>query len=185
MRKLNRFSIVLTLVSAVQDVSPATEMTSPTSLVSQYTKLTRPPCRTTGIQAEGGNSEQVCPGILGYKLLLLDSDGRMSVTLVTPDGSKRPLDFWKNVTPHFSKVGNWAEWRIRRQGTRKLPVAVILPLEVKEDPASNAVTKYLVVSKIDQTSTCVVQEFKQTEDSLAKARRAADSASDRTCQTRN
>ncbi len=109
----------------------------------------------------------------------------MSVTVVTPDGSNRPLDFWNNVTPHFSKVGNWAEWRIRKQGTRRLPVAIILPLDVKEDPASNAVSSYLVIVKVSQTSACVVEEFKQAENSLAKARRAADSASDKTCQTGN
>jgi hypothetical protein len=183
MKKLTWLPIILALASAAPCTPEETSKPTVASLASEYTKLTRPPCRTTNVQAEGGNSEQVCPGIYGYKLLLLDSDGRMSVTIVTPDGTQHPLEFWNSVTSHFSTVGRKAEWRIRKQRTQNLPVGIILPLDVKEDPESNTATSYLVVARIDHTNVCVVQKFRSGPSALTDARRVADSAADRSCQT--
>jgi hypothetical protein len=148
---------------------------------SEYTSLTQPFCKTQSVQVEGANSQQVCPGVHGFRLLLLDSDGRMSVTVVSPKGTRYPLDFWDKVTPHFSSVGKRAEWRIREQGAQTTPVAIILPLEISEDAETAAVTSYLVVARIDPGKTCVVGKFKNDAGSRIEARNAADSAAKMNC----
>ena len=176
-------SAFLALALSCSCSSAQTSKVTSTPLVSQYTKLTRPPCKTTSVQVEGANSEQDCPGVLGYKLTLLDSDQRMSVTVIGPDGGKHPLDFWNAVTSHFSSLGDVAEWRVREQGTSSSPVGVIVPLNVKEDPETNAITPYLVVAKIDGSKICVVEKIKQSKTAVAEARRIADSAAGRACQT--
>jgi hypothetical protein len=164
-------------------VIPASPGASDSSdaVASEYTKLSSPPCKTTGVQFEGGNSEQACPGIHGYRLLLLDSDGRMSVTIVTPDGARHPLDFWNTVTPNFSTIKGQAEWRVRKQNNQKTPVGIIVPLEVREDPESNGVTSYLVVAKLDRKSICVVRKVRAGVNTLAEARRVADTAAGIAC----
>ena len=150
---------------------------------SEYTPLTQPPCKTRSVQIEGANSEQACPGMHGYKLLLLDSDGRMSVTIIGPDGARHPLEFWNTVTSHFSAVGKRAEWRIQKHGTQMTPVGVILPLKINEDPDSGAVTPYLVVARIDSAKVCVVQKFRSDASGLVEARKTADSSREMDCLT--
>lgn len=182
MKKSIWLPIILAFALSAPRILAGATSPAATPLASEYTKLTRPPCKTRSVQVEGGNSEQECPGIYGYKLLLLDSDGRMSVTIVSPDGARHPLDFWKSVTSHFSVIGSTAEWRIRRQKTENVPIGIILPLDVNEDAESNTVTSYLVVARIDHTNICVVQKLKKSNNVLIEARRVVDSASKMTCQ---
>lgn len=153
------------------------------ALAGEFTSLTNPPCKTRNVQIEGANSEQACPGVLGYQLLLLDSDGRMSATIAGPKGARYALDFWSTVTPHFSSFGKRAEWRTRKEGTASAPTAVILPLNVNEDPDSNAVTSYLVVARIVPDKACVVGKFKDNPEGRIEARKAADDIDQPKCLT--
>ncbi len=179
MNDLTRSLTVCLLALASSDATVGDE--TGVSRIAVSSKLTNPPCKTMTVNAEGGESEQVCPGPAGYKLLLLDSDGRMSVTIMTPEGTKRPLDFATVVTPHFSAVGKSAEWRFRDRTSPKAPTSVIIPLEVKEDPETNKATPYWVVARITANTACVVQSIKGREASLSEARKLADSETDPTC----
>jgi hypothetical protein len=178
---MTRVAILVLTFSAAFPTSASGEHPDAASMASESTKLVHPPCKTTSVQREGGDSTQVCPGPIGYQLLLLDSDGRMSVTVVTPDAVKHPLDFSTTVTPHFSSVGSKAEWRIRKHGEHRGVVSVILPLDVKEDPDSNKVTPYWIVAKISSQTVCVVQKIQRGGNSLSDARRIADSAEKANC----
>ena len=83
-------------------------------LESIYSDLSESKCRTIAFDKESSSSTQVCPGIAGYKLLILDDDARQSITVVTPGGKKHPLDLWEVITGAFSNVGTQAEWRVSR-----------------------------------------------------------------------
>jgi hypothetical protein len=172
---------VLPLLAGALWGTPARGAAGSDAPSSQYTSLTHPPCRLRSVQTEGANSEQVCPGVFGYHLLLLDSDGRMSATVVAPGGKRYPLDFWNTVTPHFSSVGKRAEWIVGKKATEATPVAVILPLNVNENPDTAEVTPYLVVARIASDKACVVRKFKNDEEGRAEARKAADSADEMKC----
>jgi hypothetical protein len=74
-------------------------------LESVYSGLSSSKCKTIEVDKETGSSTQRCPGIAGYKLLVLDDDARQSITVVTPDGKHHPLDLWQVVTQAFSSVG--------------------------------------------------------------------------------
>ncbi|MFN2510121.1 MAG: hypothetical protein ABR568_01610 [Pyrinomonadaceae bacterium] len=75
-------------------------------LESVYSDLSESKCRTIEVVKETGDTTQACPGIGGYKLLVLEGDLRQSITVVTPGGDNHPLDFWPVITGAFSSVGN-------------------------------------------------------------------------------
>lgn len=185
LKKTRRFwvgvGMVLAVWASTKPLSLAENGEKADEAASEYSRLTQPPCRTKSVQVEGANSEQTCPGLYGYKLALLDSDGRMSVTVISPDNVRHPLDFWTTVTSHFSSLGKRAEWRIRKHSVKTAPEAVILPLSINEDPDLSAVTNYLVVARVDSSQVCVVQRLKNSPDGLAEARKVADHAHEMKC----
>ncbi len=148
-----------------------------TQLRSVLTPLSGPRCKTSRVDRESGSSEQLCPGIKGYKLLILDSDNRMSVTVIAPNGVRHPLEFWNTVTSQFSELGKTAEWRAKQS----VPGALILPLNVNDDPNSAVATAYLVVVRLEGGDVCAVAKIRGGPDAPADARRKADSAADATC----
>lgn len=138
------------LIGGAAGAQSSRDLSSQTVAKSAYTHLDGARCKVLRVDREGGSSEQLCSAIEGYKLLLLDSDNRMSVTVITPDGGKHPLEFWSTVTTHFSQLGKTAEWRIT-QGTVQ---ALILPLKVNDDPNSAVATPYLVVVRLQGGDMC-------------------------------
>ena len=74
---------------------------------SVYTDLAPEKCRTIEVEQDPmPSSLQRCPGIGGYRLLVADDDLRQTVTVISPDGKKHPLDLWQVITGAFSAVGN-------------------------------------------------------------------------------
>ncbi len=143
-----------------------------------YTALTEASCQTTSVDAEGSSSTQLCSGVLGYKLIVTDGDSRMSVTIVSPNGSRHPLAFEQTVTPHFSALGKRAAWRIRGQR----PVVIVLPLDAQQDPdAFDVTTHFLVVARISPLPICVVSVLIAGRDTLRQARLTADGDKQATC----
>src|SRR5260370_8244076 len=69
---------------------------------STYTSLSGRECKLLELQREGANSTQRCPGVGGFRVLVLDSDGRQSIALVSAEGRKFELNFWQISTPNFS-----------------------------------------------------------------------------------
>lgn len=152
---------------------------------SVRTTLREEDCTTVSVDEEGGGSTQRCPGTAGHSLLVLDGDARISITLVAPDGSERPLDYWTTVTGGFSSVGEQAEWRVRGSGASAAPVALIVLLKASEhDDATGEMrpVSYRVIAKITPTETCVVHRLPgETPD--AEVRRLADASAAAPCRT--
>ncbi|HTS24805.1 MAG TPA: hypothetical protein VMH81_02965 [Bryobacteraceae bacterium] len=166
----------LVLTAAAAAIQAQTPNPKPDSI---YTSLSEHDCKLLSVQEEGANSAQRCPGTGGFSVLVLDSDSRQSITLVSADGRKHPLRFWDVITHSFSSLGPKAEWRV--SGAPPRPIALIVRVNANEDADSAAVTSYLAVAKITPSEVCVVARIRPSADANTKAREAADKAAGATC----
>jgi hypothetical protein len=148
---------------------------------STYTNLSGRECKLLNAQREGANSTQRCPGVGGFRVLVLDSDGRQSIALVSAEGQKFELNFWEIVTRNFSTLGNKAEWRVARNGVQIRPLALIVRVNASEDPDSSQPTSYLTVTKITRDEICVVAKIAPSATASQEARRVADVAAEKSC----
>lgn len=155
---------------------------APGALRSVYTSLAGRECKTISTHEEGAQSTQRCPGVGGYSLLVEDFDSRMSVTVVAPGGKRYDLKYWQVVSTGFSSVGDKAEWRVKGQGKRAVPVALIVRVNVSEDGAHpEKTTSYLTVAKITPGQVCVTDRIDPGANANEQARNAADTAASRPC----
>lgn len=149
---------------------------------SVYTNLSTKACRTLVSDSSGaGSYVGQCPGVAGYKLLLEEGDLRQNIKVVTPRGQKHSLDLWTVVGSSFSSVGAKAEWRMQRQGTKLVPVALIVRYNLSDPEDSTKITSYLVVSKITAQTICVVRNVPPGANANEEARKAADNAAGQPC----
>lgn len=155
---------------------------APGALRSVYTSIAARDCKTISTSEEGSASTQRCAGVGGYNLLVEDLDARMSMTVVAPGGKKYDLQYWQVVTTGFSSLGDRAEWRVKGQGRRAAPVALIVRVNASEDAARpEKTTSYLTVAKITPGQVCVTDRIGPGADANEQARRAADTAASRPC----
>ncbi len=153
-----------------------------TKLGSVYSDPSSSKCKTIEVDKETGSSTQICPGIAGYKLLVLDDDARQSITVVTPGGKNHPLDFWQAITYAFSSVGSKAEWRVARSKGKISPVALIVRVNASEDSANfSRLTSYLAVVKVTPEKICVTHKIPSGGKANEAARHAADTAQTAAC----
>lgn len=159
---------------------PASHAQQP-AIRSQYTPLAPEQCRLLETHPETGATVHRCPGVAGYSLLVADDDARMSITVVAPNGTRRPLDYWSVVTRGFSSLGPRAEWRMRGTG-RGAPIALIVRVNASEDPERpSRVTSYLAVSSISPRRVCVTHRIPPSATANEQARRAADRSASAPC----
>jgi hypothetical protein len=145
---------------------------------SVYTDLAPDRCKTIETHEESAGSVQKCAGVAGYGLLVEDDDSRQSVTVVSPDGKKHPLNYWQVITHGFSSLGEKAEWRVEKKGGKVRPYALIVRVNANENPEKpEEKTSYLAVAKLTGAEVCVTDKVKTNEE----ARRAADASADRPC----
>jgi hypothetical protein len=145
---------------------------------SVYTDLAAARCKTVETAEEGAYSVQKCAGVAGYALLVEDDDSRQSVTVVSPDGKKHPLNYSQVITSGFSSLGEKAEWRVEKKGGKLLPLALIVRVNASENPEKpEQKTSYLAVAKLTANEVCVTDKVKSNEE----ARAAADASADKPC----
>ena len=145
---------------------------------SVYTDLAPARCKTLEVTEESGGSVRKCPGVAGHELLVEDDDLRQSVTVVTPDGKKHPLNYWHVITSAFSSLGEKAEWRVEKKGGKAKPYALIVRVYASENPEKpDEKTSYLAVAKITAGMVCVTDRVKTNEE----ARAAADASANKPC----
>jgi hypothetical protein len=155
---------------------------SATSIDSIYTDLSPSRCKTIKVDKEIGGSVQKCAGVAGYSLLVEDADARQSITVLTPDGKRHPLDYWRVITTAFSTVRDKAEWRVEQVGGKAQPIALIVRVSANENPDSpQKKTSYLAVAKITPEKICVTARVKGGATANEEARRAADTSAWEPC----
>lgn len=152
---------------------------------SIYTNLDEKSCKTLESETEGaGWYRGECKGVSGYKLQVTEGDLRQSIDVITPKKNKYELDFTGHVSGGFSSVGAKAEWRVMRKGKTVTPIALIIRFNVSENPEdSSIITSYLVVSKITKNQICITNIVKPGAKASEEARKFADSAADKSCQS--
>lgn len=155
--------------------------TADAQVTSQYTDLIDTKCKTLELtDDEGGSYKGECRGIAGYKLYVTEGDLRQSVDIVDPNGGVSELQFWNHFSA-FSYLGPRAEWRIRN----KKPVALIVRLNVSEDPEdSSKTTSYLIVAKITTAETCITDIIGPSRTQNVQARQAADRSAASPCKVK-
>jgi hypothetical protein len=173
------FGVLLVGCHAQQPVgSPVPVHDQPRSVL---TPITQPPCTLVEEDEEGGDSTQECPGVAGYRLLLLDSDSRMSATVLGPGGWRADLNAWSIVTPSFSSIAGPAHWRILGPDSAPRPLGIVLRFNANEDPNKpDAITTYFAVVKLASDSACIVERV-AGPDAEQRAVHAADHAGDKSC----
>lgn len=149
---------------------------------SVYSSLDVRQCRLVGANEETGSTLHQCRGVAGYAIQVAEDDARMSVNVVAPGGGLHRLEFWSVAGPGFSTLGPRAEWRVRGEGARARPVALIVRLEVSGE--NDRVTSNLVVSRVSPRMSCVTEVIRPVPNANELARRAADRAPARPCLRR-
>lgn len=145
---------------------------------SVYTEMTPEKCKTESVDAGmPGNYIGKCAGAGGYGLEVYLDDGRNSIGVILPNKKTIGLDFW-NYFGNFSELGEKAEWRFKG----KMPVALIVRLNVSDRDDDGGQTSYLVVSKIGPRFACVTDIVKPGRNQNLLARRLADKSATRGCK---
>lgn len=149
---------------------------------SVYTSLSTKACRTIkSTSAEGGSYVGICPGVGGYKLQSEEGDLRQNIQVITPSGQKHSLELWSVVGSSFSALGEKAEWRVKRQGTKVTPIALIVRYNVADPEGVGKGTSWLAVAKITDANTCVTEKIAPGANQNIAARNAADTSAMKPC----
>ncbi|MCA1557718.1 MAG: hypothetical protein LC731_04160, partial [Acidobacteria bacterium] len=100
---------------------------------SVYTDL-RQGCRTLERDDESaGYLLEECQGAGGYKIHLVSGDDRSNIEVISPDGSKHDLNFGQIGGGGFSSVGAKAEWRVKRERGKIVPIGLIIRFDIVTD----------------------------------------------------
>jgi hypothetical protein len=149
---------------------------------SVYTNLGAKNCRTIKADSsEAGSYVGICSGVGGYKLQVEEGDLRQNIQVITPGGQKHSLDLWTVVGSSFSSLGEKAEWRVRTQKGKVVPVALIIRYNLSSPEDSTKITSYLAVAKITASKICVTDKIGPGPGANVAARAAADKSTDKPC----
>lgn len=125
-----------------------------------------------------------CPGVAGYKLLVEAHDQNEMLTVVKPDGSKHELNVSLIGRGGYPAIGTRAEWRVRREKGKLVPIALIVRMNMSEyvgGEQSRRDVAYLAISKITPEKICMTESILADRNSNTKARRLADNSADKPC----
>ena len=149
---------------------------------SVYTNLGDKSCRTIKADSsEAGSYVGICPGVGGYKLQVEEGDLRQNIQVITPARQKHSLDLWTVIGSNFWSLGEKAEWRVRTQRGKLVPVALIVRYNLSSPEDSTKLTSYLAVAKITASKICVTDKIAPGADANVAARAAADKSADKPC----
>lgn len=159
-----------------------TEMATPAASSSRYSSIAEADCALVRLGEELASSTSRCPGPDGYQLRVLDSDGRMSIDVIAPDGSQHPLVLWSVVSTGFSRLGGKVEWRY--PVASQVPEALIVRFvagESADHSGPRSATSYLVVARLSGQPVCVIGKVAPGPRQNERARQLADRAATMAC----
>ena len=151
---------------------------------SVYTNVSGNKCKTIEENEEAaGYMLQRCPGVAGYKLQVSSQDLRQGLEIIKPDGSAHELDVGMIGGGSFSFLGDKAEWRVKRQRGKLVPIALIVRFSVARqmDDGTSKDIPYLTVTKITPQKICMVKTVAPSPNANVEARRLADASADKPC----
>ena len=149
---------------------------------SIYTDFGDKNCKKLKLDPEDGILYRgECRGVGGYKLIFYESEHHQSLDLIAPDGKKFDLKLQISAAPSF--LGQKAEWRVRKVGKKIIPTALIVRMNVLDDPDDREKTRsFLLVIKITKDAACMTDKIEPSvKDQNEKARELADVAAEKPC----
>jgi hypothetical protein len=123
----------------------------------------------------------ICPGVAGYKLQSEEGDLRQNIQVISPSGKKHSLELWNVIGSGFSVHGEKAEWRVKHQSGKTVPVALIVRYNVANPEDSTKGTSWLAVAKITAARICITDKIAPGANANVAARNAADNAAAKPC----
>jgi hypothetical protein len=121
-----------------------------------------------------------CEGIGGYKLELKYGSGFSRLSIVSPNGQKREIDYFENIG-YGSVIESKVEWRVQREGKQIQPLALIVEINTIENLENLAETLSLGVIKLTANSVCLTDAVKRSANRQIKARSLADASAKKPC----
>lgn len=181
---MNTRLVTLSTVLLISLSSLSLQTQAADSITSIYTALEGATCKTIESSEEGtGWYKGRCKGLSGYDLLVMEGDIRQTITVLDPKQKEFPLELWNTVSSGFSSLGTKAEWRVKKQANKTLPLALIVRFNASENPEHpEKTTSYLVVSKITAKQICVTDVIKPQANANELARRLADQSGNKACK---
>jgi hypothetical protein len=152
---------------------------------SLYTSLNAGSC-TKAIDESDPNDTPylVCPGVAGYLLQIRQVEsGRLSINVVNPAKQQFPLDYQDVVTRSMSSLDDKAEWRVRNENGKPVPLALIVRVMARENQGDpEKITNiYLAVAKIAADGACVTERIGEGSKPATEVGALADSSASRPC----
>jgi len=153
------------------------------SVQSLYSELKGKTCKTIEKkEEEAGYILMQCQGVGGYKLQVAAQDDRETIIVIAPDGTKHDLNLMQVGGGGFNYLGERAEWRVKRENGKVVPIALIVRVNVSTVPTDpSKTTSYLTVTKITPQKICMVEALTPRADANQAARAAADASASRSC----
>lgn len=141
--------------------------------VSEYSSLGG--CRLiTSKPEEAGYRNSACPGVGGFSLRLIDSDGRQNLFVKTPSGKERSLRLSQAAGSGFSRIGDRIEWRGTMDDEATIrPDAMVLRYFVVEQEGEGE-TAYLLPVMLTGGGPCVAGKISPGVDQSERARAKVD-----------
>lgn len=143
---------------------------------SMYSDLYGKGCKIIELDKASGANTRRCAGVGGYSLLVHEANAQTSVDIVTPGRAVYPLEYWEVVTPGLSRVGRKAEWRVERRGSRIVPTALLVRLDMGNPAASGprvAPGSVITAARIEADGACVVYQGNAAPKTADAAARSA------------
>lgn len=117
-------------------------------------------------------AQVVCPDVAGFGLQVVSKQGRSTVNIIAPDRRIFALNYWDVIS-----VGNKAEWRVKRDEGKTVPIGIIIPVNAVNSAESGQgkPLPVLAVAKVGRHTACVVKHIAvQAPGALEQARQHAD-----------
>ncbi len=161
----------------------AGEAAAQRTIKSMYTDLAGSSCRKTADEKISGASTSTCPGIGGFGLHVLTDDERSSISVVAPGGRISALEYWDVVTHGFSTLEKRAEWRVRVEQGKPVPIAVIVRVNSvdQSEPDHPKIVQLLAVAKIGDDMACVIEKIDSRSPNAGQRARTSADRDDWTC----
>jgi hypothetical protein len=153
------------------------------AITTQSTPIDGKQCVNISHDRETGDTVKQCPGVGGYSLLVLSSDDRASLSIVTNNKATLPLNFWDMVSPTFSTLGPKVEWQVESHEGTKTPVALVVRLNTVDqtDVAVPRPVSFIVVARIQPGEACVIGKVPAQQSNATQMARALATARDTKC----
>lgn len=144
-----------------------------------YTSIAASRCTVEELGDELGSTSSTCQGLPPYRLVVTDSDARQGLEVVHGEGPPQSLQLGTRVSGAFSDLGEIVEWRRDAAGA---PSALIVRFNAYDQPEKpNRATSFLVVARLADRGSCVVNVLAPGPQQNRQAREAADAAASAPC----